>query len=71
MDPMNASPVTPMSDRRRRMARAVAARRRLDRAPFPAGRPQRSGRTGGRAWLNGTELGGTDPRHATLALSYD
>jgi hypothetical protein len=58
-----------MPDRRRTVARAVAARRRLDRAPFPRARER--GRAGGRAWVNGVELGGTDPRHAPLALTYD
>jgi hypothetical protein len=26
---------------------------------------------GGRAWINGTEVGGTDPRYAHLNRSYD
>jgi hypothetical protein len=26
---------------------------------------------GGRAWINGTEVGGTDPRFAHLDRSYD
>ncbi len=56
--------------RERRISRAVTARRRLDRAPFPA-RLDPESRAGGRAWLNGVELGGTDPRHAELALSHD
>ena len=53
--------------RERRVSRAVAARRRLDRAPFPA----RARRAGGRVWVNGVEMGGTDPRHSTLAAAYD
>jgi hypothetical protein len=58
--------VTDLKARRsRRVSRAVAARRRLDRAPFPARR------AGGRVWVNGVEVGGTDPRHAPLALAYD
>ena len=53
------------------MSRAVAARRALDRAPFPERERREGRRSGGRAWLNGVEVGGTDPRHAPLALSYD
>ena len=67
MTGMRRPAVTELQERRgRRVSRAVAARRGLDRAPFPDGR-----RSGGRAWVNGVELGGTDPRHAPLALSYD
>ena len=54
-------------DRTRRVERAVAARRRLD----VGDERERSGRRGGRVWVNGHELGGTDPRHAHLALSFD
>ena len=74
MKPMNASPVIAIDDRRRRVSNAVAARRRLDRAPFPAERSSEgrgSPRPAGRVWLNGIEVGGTDPRHSSLALSYD
>ena len=61
--------VTELQERReRRISRAVTARRSLDRAQLPDHDP---GRAGGRVWLNGSELGGTDPRHAPLALSYD
>ncbi|HEX8648934.1 MAG TPA: hypothetical protein VF715_18710 [Thermoleophilaceae bacterium] len=48
----------------------MSARRRLDRTPPPS-RLDPEPRTGGRVWLNGAELGGTDPRHAALALSHD
>jgi hypothetical protein len=44
----------------------VAARRRLD-----ARADLRRARGGGRLWVNGRELGGTDPRHSHLALSFD
>ena len=71
MDHVNASAVIAIDDRRRRVSHAVAARRRLDRAPFPRGRHSERPRAGGRVWLNGVEVGGTDPRHATLARSYD
>jgi hypothetical protein len=63
--------VTDLHERRsRRVSRAMAARRALDRAPFPHDeRDDR--RAGGRVWVNGVEMGGTDARHAPLALSYD
>jgi hypothetical protein len=57
--------------RSRRVSRAVAARRRLNRAPFPTRRGGDQSRAGGRVWVNGIEVGGTDPRHAPLGLSYD
>jgi hypothetical protein len=41
-----------------RMPRAIEARRRLRRPT-------------GRAWLNGREVGGIDPRYAHLASSHD
>ena len=59
------------SQRERRMARAVAARRRLARAPFPARERRGPARSGGRAWINGVELGGTDARHASVSAGYD
>jgi hypothetical protein len=72
MDDVNRRAMTALEERRsRRISRAVAARRRLDRAPFPARRGGERHRAGGRAWVNGIEIGGTDPRHAPLALSYD
>ena len=49
----------------RRVGRAMAARRQL------AAREEQLRRGGGRVWVNGRELGGTDPRHAHLALSFD
>jgi hypothetical protein len=74
MKPMNASPVIAIDNRRRRVSHAVAARRRLDRAPFPGDRRSErrdARRATGRVWLNGVEVGGTDPRHSSLADSYD
>jgi hypothetical protein len=57
-----------MSDHReRRVGQAVAARRRLDRS----GDRRRRARGGGRLWVNGSELGGTDARYAHLAQSFD
>ena len=66
------SPVIAISDhqeRSRRVVRAMAARRRLDAAA--AGDRPGPGRGGGRVWVNGLEIGGTDPRHAHLAHSFD
>lgn len=75
MDRMRRAAVTQIqAGRERRLSRAVSARRRFDRAPFPARHrsDETDGRrTGGRAWVNGEELGGTDPRHSPLALSHD
>ena len=48
------------SHRDQRMSRTIQARRRLS-----------SPRGGGRAWINGQEVGGTDSRYAHLASSYD
>src|SRR3712207_7643785 len=56
--------------RARRVSRAVSARRRLDRAPVPGRRRDGERRAGGRVWVNGVELGGTDPRHSPLALAH-
>jgi hypothetical protein len=72
MKPMSTSSVTAISDhqdRSRRVSRAVSARRRLDSATGE--RRSRRERAGGRVWVNGHELGGTDPRHAHLALTFD
>ncbi len=41
-------------------SRTAQARRRLN-----------SPRGGGRAWINGREVGGSDPRYAHLARCYD
>jgi len=56
-------PVTSLphgADRDRRMSQTVQARRRLQP---PKG--------GGRAWINGREVGGADPRYRHLSGSYD
>jgi len=34
-------------------------------------RPRPVGRTTGRAWINGREVGGTDPRFQHLAATHD
>lgn len=50
--------------RERRLERVIEARRRLaDSADAP--------RPGGRAWINGEEVGGADPRFAHLSASHD
>lgn len=59
---MERTQVIPLPKRRRhpsRVTRAIEARRQLA--------PER----GGRAWINGREVGGADPRYAHLAGSYD
>ncbi len=56
-------PVTSLprgTDRYQRVSSTVRARRRLT--------PPRGA---GRAWINGREVGGSDPRYAHLAGSYD
>jgi hypothetical protein len=71
MKPMSDTSVIAISDhqdRSRRVGRAMAARRRLE----PRGdERRRRERGGGRVWVNGRELGGTDPRLAHLAMSFD
>lgn len=70
---MRRAAVTRIEDQRdRRVSRAVAARRQLGRGPSTTspGDGERR-RAGGRIWLNGIELGGTDPRHRGLGSSYD
>lgn len=49
-------------ERRRRSAQTIDARRRLEGRERPGH---------GRAWLNGHEVGGTDPRFAHLHRSHD
>jgi hypothetical protein len=72
MDDVSRKAVTEIHDRRsRRVSRAIAARRRIDRAPLPARFGGEPARTGGRVWVNGVEMGGTDPRHEALAASHD
>ena len=68
MSSMSSATVIPLEaahDRRRRVARAVEASRRL--------REERrvETRRGGRAWINGSELGGAQEAFAHLAASYD
>ena len=46
-----------------------SAKRRRDRPPRADRSPLFT--PGGRAWINGREVGGTDPRFAHLNRSYD
>lgn len=62
MDPVK-QPVTDLPRGRardQRLSRVIQARRGL-----------RSPRGGGRAWINGREVGGSDPRYAHLAKIND
>ena len=71
MDDMHTSSITLMSEhqqRGRRIHRAVEARRDL-RAARRNRKPER--RAGGRTWINGFELGGTDSKHISLAVQFD
>jgi hypothetical protein len=70
MKPMSTSSVTAINehrDRGRRVSRAMAARRRLDRGS----ERRRDRRGGGRLWVNGRELGGAATRFAHLTQSFD
>ena len=62
MEAMQADNVLRLADtrdRRRRLQLAVAARRRL------------TDRRTGRVWINGVEVGGSDPRLRHLAQTHD
>jgi hypothetical protein len=52
------------------MRAAAVARARRAAAKLPPKRDALLAR-GGRAWINGAEVGGTDPRYAHLNRSYD
>lgn len=56
-------PILPIDGKRR----GGRFRRRPPERPIPASALS----TGGRAWINGREVGGTDPRYAHLDRSYD
>ena len=64
MPPMNAT-VRELGSARRR-PRAATERRVRSRITAPAEPASR-----GRAWINGREVGGTDPRLRHLAASHD
>jgi len=67
------TPVHTLPRRDQRMSRVIQARRRREGfvkddesfAPHP------STRGGGRAWINGREVGGPDSRYAHLSSIYD
>jgi len=64
--------VTQMSEHQRdarRVRRAIEARRALISANAKG--EERKRRPGGRAWINGFELGGTETRHLPLAVQFD
>ncbi len=72
MDDVKTSPITQMSNqqrRGRRVRRAIEARRALLSAA--EGREDRRQQSGGRAWINGLEIGGTETRHLPLAAQFD
>jgi hypothetical protein len=58
--PVHTLPRGDDSHRDQRMSRVIQARRRLT-----------SPRGGGRAWINGREVGGPDYRYAHLSAIYD
>ena len=70
MEDMKNSSITHMSEhqRGRRVRRAIEARRGLLSASENRGRRRLRG---GRAWINGFELGGTESRHLPLAAQFD
>ncbi len=68
---MNEPSIIALEDhkrRGRRLNRAIAARARLRALDGPA---PRENRAPGRAWINGREVGGTDPLYRHLSESYD
>lgn len=65
MSTMNSATVIPLNARGRRLARAIDARRQLGVDRRGPARPT------GRAWVNGSELGGTRAALAHLTESYD
>ncbi|MBA3359018.1 MAG: hypothetical protein H0U20_06140 [Thermoleophilaceae bacterium] len=52
------------------LPRGVGRDQRVSRG-FRTGRRPISPRGGGRAWINGREVGGVDPRYRHLDCSYD
>jgi hypothetical protein len=45
--------------------------RRVERLAYATRKGRREERRRGRAWINGREVGGTDPRFAHLSASHD
>ena len=71
MTPMNGAPLPLPRQRTRSGTRTPSANPRIVRALLAERREQRRVRAPGRAWINGREVGGTDPRYAHLSQSYD
>ena len=57
---------SPRARAQRRMRDLAATAARAAATPFPEEPPR-----GGRAWLNGSELGGHDRRYAHLTRAYE
>jgi hypothetical protein len=53
------------------LPRGVSRDQRVSRSVQADGRRLPSPRGGGRAWINGREVGGADRRYAHLTPSYD
>ena len=69
---MSTPAVIPLDDHRRRtrrFTRALAAEALLRAAVEDASEPREP--LTGRAWINGREVGGAEPRYAHLTESYD
>jgi hypothetical protein len=69
---MSTPAVITLKDHRRRsrkVGRALAAEALLRAAIEDAERPKEP--SPGRAWINGREVGGTEPAYAHLTESYD
>lgn len=69
---MSTPAVIPLDDHRRRtrrFTRALAAEALLRAAVEDASKPREP--LTGRAWINGREVGGAEPRYAHLTESYD
>jgi hypothetical protein len=60
-----------MPPSRERRRDRITRERRVDAARAAARRQLQGGADGGRAWINGTEVGGPDIRFAHLDRSYD
>jgi len=62
--------ITPMKAGVTHLPRGLGRDQRGSRRFRPGHRPL-SPRGGGRAWINGREVGGADPRYRHLDCSYD
>jgi len=74
MEPRKITPVSNLVTDPPRGARRVPPRARPDHLlsqTIQARRRLTSSRGGGRAWINGREVGGPDPRYAHLGITHD